>query len=73
MTKHTRDILTIITAVVLIIVVLTVAPLLTIAAINALFSTGIAYSFWTWLSMLWIQSVTFGGIIGQLRTIGNKL
>lgn len=31
-----------------------VGPLLTIAALNTLFGLGIPYTFWTWLSTLWL-------------------
>lgn len=73
MTKETKDIVGIISIVFFLLLLMTVAPLLTIAAINTLFNTGIAYSFWTWLSMVYLQAVTFGGVIANLTGIKNKL
>lgn len=73
MTKTTKDIVGIISIIFLLLLLLTVAPLFTIAAINALFNTGIAYSFWTWLAMVWLQAATFGGVISNLVAIKNKL
>lgn len=40
---------------VLAIFVIVFAPLATISAINTIFGTGIQYTFWTWLSALWLQ------------------
>lgn len=37
------------------ILVIIFAPLATISAINTIFGTGIQYTFWTWLSALWLQ------------------
>ena len=73
MTKETKDIVGIISIVFLLLILMTVAPLFTIAAINTLFNTGIAYSFWNWLAMVWLQAVTFGGVIANLNAIKNKL
>lgn len=48
--------------VVLLFVVLVVVfgPIFTIWALNALFATAIPVTFWTWLSVLWLQSVAVG-------------
>jgi hypothetical protein len=48
-------------------------PLLTIASMNALFNLGIAYSFWNWLSVVWLGMVTFGGVNITLSQISKKL
>ena len=32
------------------------APIFTIWALNLLFGTGISFTFWTWLSTLWLMS-----------------
>ena len=45
----------VVTIIVLLIILIGVGPLLTIAALNTLFNLSIAYSFWTWLAMLWVQ------------------
>lgn len=42
------------------------APFATIWSINTLFSTTIAYTFWTWLAMAWLTSVTFGGVVSSI-------
>jgi hypothetical protein len=42
----------------LLIVLVSVGPIFTIWALNALFGTGIAVNFWTWLSVVWL-----GGLI----------
>ncbi len=60
MNKSTQDIIVIISTIIAFLVVITIAPLLTIAAINTLFATGIAYNFFTWISMLWVQILLFG-------------
>ena len=46
---------------VFLLLVIIFAPLASIAALNTLFSLNIAYSFWTWLSMVWVCLVMFGG------------
>lgn len=40
-------------------------PWIVIWAINALFATGIAYTFETWLAMLILGSLWFGGRFGK--------
>ena len=73
MNKSTQDIIVIVSAIIAVIVVTAVSPLLTIAAINTLFSTGIAYNFFTWLSMLWVQLVSFTGVVAVLKRIEKRL
>lgn len=73
MNKSTQDIIVIVSTIIAFLIVITVAPLLTIAAINTLFATGIAYNFFTWLSMLWVQAVSFGGIMTVLKRIEKRL
>ena len=73
MTKTTKDIVSILSIIFVLLLLMAVAPLFTIAAINVLFNTGIAYSFWTWLAMVWLQMATFGGVISNLVAIKNKL
>lgn len=38
-------------------IMFSIAPLFTIAALNALFSLGIEYTFINWISILWLQLV----------------
>lgn len=51
----------------LIVVIIAVAPLLTIWALNTLFSTGIEYTFWTWLAALILV-----GIVGSRAASSSK-
>lgn len=48
--------------IILAIVLIGVGPLITIWSLNTLFSMNIAYSFWTWLSIVWLSLVTFGSV-----------
>ena len=41
--------------VLLILVAIVLGPLATIAALNTVFGLQIAYTFWTWLGVLWLQ------------------
>jgi len=43
------------------------APIITIGALNTLFDLGIEVNFWTWLSIAWLQMVTFGGLAASNR------
>ena len=59
-----------ISAVVLFCILLIIAgPFLTIAAINTLFGTGIAYTFPTWSSVFWLNLTTFGGLSMAVRSL----
>lgn len=40
--------------VILILAGIVVGPLITIWSLNTLFGLGIAYSFWTWLAVVWL-------------------
>lgn len=44
-----------------------VAPFVTIWSLNTLFSLEIAYTFMTWLAVVWLSSITFGNIVYTLR------
>lgn len=48
--------------------VIALVPFSTIFAINTLFSTSIAYTFWTWLSVI-ILNIT---VIGTFRTANKE-
>ena len=37
-------------------------PFVTIWALNTLFTLGIPFTFWTWLSVAWIQGIVLGTI-----------
>lgn len=54
--------------IVLIALVIALVPFSTIFAINTLFSTSIAYTFWTWLSVI-ILNIT---VIGTFRTANKE-
>lgn len=56
----TKDKMQIISAVIILVVALALiifAPIFTILALNVVFAMGIPVNFWTWLSVLWLQSM----------------
>jgi hypothetical protein len=53
--------------VLLLIAIIIFAPIFTIMALNTLFGLGIALTFWTWLSVVWLQMVTFGGVAASFK------
>lgn len=55
-------------ALLLILGLIVVGPLITIWAVNTLFGLGIAYTFWTWLAVVWLQMVTFGNIAATIKS-----
>ena len=59
-------------AVVFLLVILGLGPLLSIAALNALFNLGIAYNIYTWLSVAWLNFTTFGGLAMAINRLKNK-
>ena len=61
------DFIKILGVAVLLLTIIIIFPLLTIAALNTLFSLGIQYTVWTWLSVVWIQMMTFGGVAASAR------
>lgn len=67
MTKSTKDIITIILALILCAILIGVGPVLTILSLNVLFNTGIAINFYSWLAAVWLSAVTFGGILSKLK------
>ena len=58
--------------IVLLIAVFFIAPLLTIASLNTVFGLSIAYNVWTWLSVVWLQMVTFGGVQSAIGAKNEK-
>lgn len=64
-----NDVLKISALLVLLVGIVIAAPLATIAALNTVFSLSIAYTFWTWLSVVWLQIITFGSVVSA---IGKK-
>lgn len=47
-----------------IIAIVVFAPFATIFALNTLFGLGIAYTFWTWLSVIILNVLVLGGLKG---------
>lgn len=45
-----------------------IGPVFTIWALNLLFATNIPVTFWTWLSVLWLQAI----LIGSRVKTGDK-
>ena len=56
-------------ALVVLLAVIIAGPLLTIASLNTLFGLNIAYTFWTWLSVGWLNLATFGGLSLSIRSL----
>ena len=52
---------------VVIVALIVFGPLATIWSLNTLFGLGIEYSLWTWLAMVWLSTVTFGGVSARLK------
>ncbi len=59
----------IIGAILVLIALMFVSPLLTIASLNALFGLNIAYTVWTYLSVMWLNFITFGGLGLLIRSL----
>ena len=62
----------IIGAILVLIALMFVSPLLTIASLNALFGLNIAYTVWTYLSVMWLNLATFGGLGLSIRSLKQK-
>ena len=56
-------------ALVVLLAVLIAGPLLTIGALNTLFGLNIAYTVWTYLSVMWLNITTFGGLSVAIRSL----
>lgn len=52
--------------------VILVGPLLTLASLNTLFGLNIAYTVWTYLSVMWLNITTFGGLSMAIRRLKQK-
>ena len=59
-------------ALVVVLSVIFVAPILTIASLNTLFGLNIAYTFSTYLSVMWLNITTFGGLSVAIRSLKQK-
>lgn len=57
---------------VLLLTLMFVSPLLTIASLNTLFGLNIAYTVWTYLSVMWLNLATFGGLGLSIRSLKQK-
>ena len=56
-------------ALVVLLGVIIAGPLLTIGALNTLFGLNIAYTVWTYLSVMWLNITTFGGLSMAIRSL----
>ena len=56
-------------ALVVLLSVIFVAPILTIASLNTLFGLNIAYTLYTYLSVMWLNITTFGGLSVAIRSL----
>ena len=59
-------------ALVVFLAVIFVAPILTIASLNTLFGLNIAYTVWTYLSVMRLNITTFGGLSVAIRSLKQK-
>ena len=59
-------------ALVVLLAVIFVAPILTIASLNTLFGLNIAYTLYTYLSVMWLNITTFGGLNVAIRSLKQK-
>ena len=59
-------------ALVVLLAMLFVAPILTIASLNTLFGLNIAYTLYTYLSVMWLNITTFGGLSVAIRSLKQK-
>ena len=59
-------------ALVVLLGVIIAGPLLTIGALNTLFGLNIAYTFSTYLSVMWLNITTFGGLSVAIRSLKQK-
>ena len=59
-------------ALVVLLAVIFVAPILTIASLNTLFGLNIAYTLYTYLSVIWLNITTFGGLSVAIRSLKQK-
>ena len=59
-------------ALVVLLSVIFVAPILTIASLNTLFGLNIAYTVYTYLSVMWLNLATFGGLGLSIRRLKQK-
>ena len=59
----------IIAALIALLAVILVGPLLTIASLNTLFGLNIAYTVYTYLSVMWLNLATFGGLGLSIRSL----
>ena len=62
----------IIGALVALLAVIFVTPILTIASLNTLFGLNIAYTLYTYLSVMWLNITTFGGLSVAIRSLKQK-
>ena len=56
-------------ALVVLLGVIIAGPLLTIASLNTLFGLNIAYTLYTYLSVIWLNITTFGGLSVAIRSL----
>ena len=59
----------IIGALVVLLAVIIAGPLLTIASLNTLFGLNIAHTVYTYLSVMWLNLATFGGLSVAIRSL----
>jgi len=66
------EVLMLVLVVVALLVVIGAGPLLTIFSLNTLFGLNIAYTVWTYLSVMWLNFTTFGGLSMTIHSLKQK-
>lgn len=66
-----KEVTALILIILIAIAIIGLGPILTIASLNTLFGLNIAYTFSTWLSVVWMNMTTFGGLSLAIRNL-NK-
>ena len=66
------EVLMLVLVVVALLVVIGAGPLLTIFSLNTMFGLNIAYTIWTYLSVMWLNITTFGGLSMTIHSLKQK-
>lgn len=59
-------------ALVVLLSVIFVSPILTVASLNTIFGLNIAHTLYTYLSVMWLNITTFGGLGLSIRSLKQK-
>lgn len=65
-------IISLLTLLLLLLVLVIAGPLATIWSLNTLFALGIEYQVKTWLAVVWLSMVTFGGLKTAIKHTNKR-